>query len=298
MFLTAYIDESGTHDGSRYTLMSAVISDADRWRAFEQEWRRLLEQPLPGKGPITHVHGKDLKGRSKQFKGWTPPETAIFADKVSALLDGCCRFTVTAVLQNADYDAHYMPDKQARRQRTAVDSKYGVCFRILLSNLAALMQMHYPDSTILLVIEAGHSNGGAAETIYAQMAQIAPEMAAFITGITYVEKKKSPGVQGADLCVYPYYVLLSEGRELRQTQGRPADPLKKDKSTDFMYPITEETLKDLKKGQYLTSMYRKRYGKHWRQLDRFPEGWTAERLKSVEGFVLMPPPFVISRGSP
>ena len=70
MPMTAYLDESGTHDGSRLTVMAGWVGYADRWREFDRRWNALLRRPLPYRGSITHIHGKDLRQGSKQFRGW------------------------------------------------------------------------------------------------------------------------------------------------------------------------------------------------------------------------------------
>ena len=37
--MIAYLDESGTHDGSRLTVMAGWVRHADRWREFDRSWR-------------------------------------------------------------------------------------------------------------------------------------------------------------------------------------------------------------------------------------------------------------------
>jgi hypothetical protein len=69
--MTAYLDESGTHDGSRLTVMAGWVEYADRWSEFDRRWNALLRRPLPYRGTITHIHGKDLRQGSKQFRGWS-----------------------------------------------------------------------------------------------------------------------------------------------------------------------------------------------------------------------------------
>jgi hypothetical protein len=51
MILTAYIDESGTHDDSPVTIMAAYLSSARRWAAFNAEWATFL-----GRLGVDHLH--------------------------------------------------------------------------------------------------------------------------------------------------------------------------------------------------------------------------------------------------
>jgi hypothetical protein len=41
VILTAYMDESGTHDGSSYTTMSAVLANVAQWEMFEANFNKI-----------------------------------------------------------------------------------------------------------------------------------------------------------------------------------------------------------------------------------------------------------------
>src|SRR5215813_1555410 len=120
------------------------------------------------------------------------------------------------------------------------------------------------------------------------MYNIATDRARFISRrIVYALKEQSPGVQAADLLAYPVYVLERDGRaDVRDLQAGFPDVLFYDRVTNFRAPISPETLKDIKTGQIAMGGLRRRFGRHWVQLEGFAKGWRAEPLRSVEGFVL------------
>ena len=60
-----------------------------------------------------------------------------------------------------------------RKHRAAIDSKYGVCFRVFLSLVTRILDYHEPNETVDLVIEDGHANGGAGQVIFAGTEKIA-----------------------------------------------------------------------------------------------------------------------------
>jgi len=62
--LTAYIDESGTHDGSPVTVIAGYLSIPERWAAFEMEWAGFLEDLQ-----TDHLHAIDLFHGKGSFKG-------------------------------------------------------------------------------------------------------------------------------------------------------------------------------------------------------------------------------------
>jgi hypothetical protein len=66
MILTAYVDESGTHDDSPITVMAGYVGYSGQWRKFEKKWARQLQ-----KFDVTHFHAKDFVKRTGEYKGWT-----------------------------------------------------------------------------------------------------------------------------------------------------------------------------------------------------------------------------------
>lgn len=156
--MTAYLDESGTHDGSPLTVMAGWVGYADRWREFDRRWNALLRRPLPYRGSITHIHGKHLRQGSKQFRGWPVEDRRQLAKSASEMAQEHSIFSISVLLNKSDYERIYIgTDRALRRHRAAIDSTYGVCFRVFLSLV----------TRIPVVMEAGHSNGGAAEEIFA-----------------------------------------------------------------------------------------------------------------------------------
>ena len=43
MLLTAYLDESGTHEASPISVMAGYLGTVDQWHAFEADWTALLQ---------------------------------------------------------------------------------------------------------------------------------------------------------------------------------------------------------------------------------------------------------------
>ena len=64
-FLTAYIDESGTHEQSPITFVGGAIADKEQWATLEAQWNGILN-----KYEISAFHATDCNAGQKQFKGW------------------------------------------------------------------------------------------------------------------------------------------------------------------------------------------------------------------------------------
>jgi hypothetical protein len=127
--LTAYADEAGTHGDSMYTVMAGWVGRAERWAEFEPKWRSLLL--LNG---LTYIHAVDLKHGKKQFKDkirWPEHRRLALAQQAGQLVFDHSMFSHTVLLKNRDYDIHYIEgDRELRRHRAPIDSKYGVCARV------------------------------------------------------------------------------------------------------------------------------------------------------------------------
>src|SRR5579862_1581926 len=211
--LTAYADEAGTHGSARCTIMAGWVGYAEKWAAFEPKWNSLLLR-----NGISHIHAIDLKQGKNQFKDrtlWPIRRREALWAEAGQLAVGHALFSHTVLLWNRDYDTHYIGgDRERRRHRGPTDSKYGVCARVFLSQLAEFVERYGgSDSSVTVVLEAGAANQGAAQSILADMYKIAPDRARFINpNIVYALKEKCPAVQAADLLAYPAYVLESDGR--------------------------------------------------------------------------------------
>jgi hypothetical protein len=271
--------------------MAGWVGRAERWAEFEPKWKSLLRR-----NGLTQIHAVDLKQGKKQFKDkirWPEHRRLALAHEAGQLALNHSMFNHTVLLKNSDYDIHYIGgDRKLRKHRAPIDSKYGVCVRVFLSQLTEFVRRYGGgDAQVTVVLEAGAKNQGAAQSILADMYRIAPDRARFISpNIVYALKEQSPGVQAADLLAYPVYVLERDGsvEVLDLDEGFP-DSLPSQGVESFRSPIRPKTLIDLKAGQQALRPLRRRLGRDWGHLDGFPVGWTTRSLRSVERFLLVPP---------
>ena len=62
-FVRAYIDESGTHDGSPVTTVAVILSKPTRWINWTSAWN-------VAKSPINVFHATDCANLKGEFDGW------------------------------------------------------------------------------------------------------------------------------------------------------------------------------------------------------------------------------------
>jgi hypothetical protein len=122
VILTAYLDESGTHDGSPVTVMGGMLANARQWEAFEKGFSKL--KAVHG---FQIFHTKKFKKKDGDFRGWTTDQCFALMNDLAPMTAAAFTEGVTVALDNAAYEAEYRLGDKPKRLR--LDSKYGLCFR-------------------------------------------------------------------------------------------------------------------------------------------------------------------------
>jgi hypothetical protein len=159
---TAYLDESGTHDGSDVTVMGGVLGRVDQWKLFQAGYEKAKK-----KHGFRVFHTKKFKKKSGDFKGWDDNQCVALWNDLGRLTNSGLTDCVAVALDNETYARQYKADGAPRRAR--LDSAYGLCFRICLAYFILEMMTRkyrkkFPE--LHIVLEAGHQNSGDAERIF------------------------------------------------------------------------------------------------------------------------------------
>jgi hypothetical protein len=201
MILTAYLDESGTHGGSAYTVLAGFIGSAQKWDEFESKWRVLLTV-----NGLRYIHTKQLVKGGGQFKKWSDAKRewlAVYAPKIA---EECAMFVISTILQNDDYKHLYIG--HTRLNGVPIDSPYGLCFRLCLQQIITVIRQNsfWRDVELHIVMEQGHKNAGDAVRIFDGFKRYGdPESSAIARTISFATKQEAPPLQAADLLAYACY---------------------------------------------------------------------------------------------
>lgn len=137
VIVTAYLDESGTHEGSPKTVMSGFVGNVHQWRGFEKKVRGAFRE-----FHVEGFHAKDFMNRSGEFRGWNDDKRTAFLVPIHKATETFLELGFSVILNNDDYEKIYASDPQPKRGQK--DSKYGMCFRY---SLMFLDRMHPLAST-------------------------------------------------------------------------------------------------------------------------------------------------------
>jgi hypothetical protein len=228
MIVTAYGDESGTHDGpggSPIMMLAGYVSTLEQWNYFDPHWKvAVLNARLPGYYHATE-HWDTAAGRR-------------FGPHAARLLARYVKLGYVVELDKESYERDYIGGNRPRKPQ--LDTRYSVCFRyvmaLLLTRLPILLGRD--DFTLNFILEAGAA--GSSDTLRIireiQRQPDTQDIAKMFGSVpvAFGEKKKVPGLQAADLLSFgslkiaptnPEMVDLPEDASLTQwtnaTQWKP-----------------------------------------------------------------------------
>jgi hypothetical protein len=218
MKLTAYFDESGTHDDSPVAAMAGFVGDKRQWANFEKRVGKLFARYKVGT-----FHTIDVRRTKADFKGWSVDRKIEFLDEFQHIINETMLGGVAAFIHRDDYDYY---SGLTWPKGTRKDSEYGILFRACLSQTIDTMG-HLPvmqEPRMKVVLEDGHNNRDDAVRIYNWAAGRIGQHRA-LSGLDVADKTCLP-LAAADLFAYSAW-----GAEVGQKPiGTPKGPTKSDAS--------------------------------------------------------------------
>jgi hypothetical protein len=216
--LTAYFDESGTHDDSTATVMAGVMANALQWERFESAFSGLRQ-----KYDFQVLHTRKFKRRAGDFKGWSPLRQLALMTNLAEIADTAFSECVTVSLDNADYEANYKGGDKPRRLR--IESKYGLCFKncLIFFILESLKPKYFHGGRppkLHFILERGHKNWNEVRDIFnATKKEVQGYGADLLGDITFADKADCAPLMMADFLAHAIY--LNRRDELPDPSDQP-----------------------------------------------------------------------------
>jgi hypothetical protein len=86
MVFMAYLDDSGTHDGSLNVTVGGFVANLEEWQHFEREWDELLTDYGINESP-GFFHAADFEARHHPLYGtWSKPHRVEFMRRLTGII--------------------------------------------------------------------------------------------------------------------------------------------------------------------------------------------------------------------
>jgi hypothetical protein len=195
--LNAFIDESGTHAGSRLFVVAALLAPPEQWDRMSVSWERKLR-----KEHLDCFHATDCAVGGGDFKHW-PRErrNSLYAAMAGLVAKHACyrAWTVTII---EDYFKFFKPE--------ADKFLYHLCLDGAVQGIRELARQR--GIRIPCVFDRGGLGGGFARNALANVADYHS-----VGAITDENKEFLPPLQAADLHVYEVYKHFTDMMTERRT---------------------------------------------------------------------------------
>jgi hypothetical protein len=205
--LRAYLDESGTHDGSPVMTVAGYIARPKVWRDWTRRWGRAL-------GPIRVYHAVDAQNLAGEFRGWTPEEVAKMVKKLLPIIaetKGVGGFAVGMDLRVFEQAVHGREDL-----RKVFGTPYIACFHQAVRLVHNVLNQTGYNERIAFIHETNNFETEALKAFgWIKKNNLQNDR---MMSLTFAGKQDYPPLQAADILAY------ESNKRLRDPSAPPRRP--------------------------------------------------------------------------
>jgi len=211
IMLECYLDDSGTHNGSRVLVWGGVSAHKGFFDQFESDWKSLLQNPCTGKPPIKKFHSYDLARSEGEFASYNQAERdATRHDFRKVITDASLTWMSYGVSLDAWED---IVPPEIKKVLTAEDMLFGALVRDVLESAKKF------GEPVSFVFDQGRSSYSLVE-----MVKVATETADAkdsLASYTFAPVVAHAGLQAADMVAHETYMFFSKCMD---SKGVDPDP--------------------------------------------------------------------------
>jgi hypothetical protein len=199
--ITAYFDDSGTHEQSDIVLVAGIFGTEGRLNGLDANWKKHLDSPLCGrKDPISRFHAYDCYQSLGEFSGWTRTETDYFRHqlRMEIIESGVAAYGIACARK--DYDELISGDL-----RGVLGTPEGHCINQCFVRSLSWAQANTFDPEMTFVFDNRPSQvkryAGTVYDAFQRWIDPPPQL----TGYAFLNSKDVRPLQAADMVAWELY---------------------------------------------------------------------------------------------
>jgi hypothetical protein len=208
---SAYLDESGTHEGSDAVVVAGFISNAVKWQAFSQGWKAALDD-----WQIPMFHMSDYENRQDSFKSWNGQERKERLNRLLGLIKQHTFDSIAFAVLKKSFDEIFS-DKAKR----ICGDAYGLASIGCWHKLALRAREPQIDGFLAYIMETGSKGSSALTRIYGKESKN-PGWTndTRILSLSFQDKRFFLPLQAADILAYEIFKQIHRqfGGDQRSTR--------------------------------------------------------------------------------
>jgi hypothetical protein len=203
VMLTAYFDDSGTHDDSEVVIWAGVCGNQYQWQAFSDDWHAKLQVPSPGKSPLSRFHMTDCQGARNEFEGWSRTATDFLVHELGEIIIKKGLWGYASAARRKDWDELITGDARA-----ALGDAEGFCVRNVYVKTTDWAKNWAGGTDLAFVFDDRPHRRLENKTIFDmfQRHHRAAKQTPELVSITFASSQKILPLQAADMIAWELYI--------------------------------------------------------------------------------------------
>jgi Protein of unknown function (DUF3800) len=206
MEFTAYLDDSGTHDGSLNVTVAGFVADDEQWKHLDREWGLLLEEFRLDQDP-GYFHMAHYESRKGPYATWDNPKRIDFMRKLTGIIKRRVRAGIAASFP----EHNVLRMRQTMPDTFPTGYSYMTCAQVCWRNIGKWADDFTHSEDVRSVFEEGTTGQGLILQAHTDLrlnhAELAKE---WHLGDIGFDSKQSKPLQAADFFAYETYKRMTE----------------------------------------------------------------------------------------
>lgn len=213
VMLQAYMDDSGTHDGSSHCLVAGYWGGASEWKRFERAWNKAVAEE-----GLEEFHAKEFWPRISgkrlgKYFGWNDDRHQSFADRLLAIIGSHKIYPFACGVIASEWEKQPVRLRKvysglhhlAAKNDSAIKSVF-LPFQVCIVRAASYC---HPGVPMNFIFDEDPKIAGRASQCFLKLKQEAIEdkdpILRNLGQLVFADSKKSAPLQAADLLAYEMY---------------------------------------------------------------------------------------------